>query len=273
MPTHHTPPERFVTLRGRRFGYLDFGGDGPAVLALHGHFGRGRIFAGLADALRGRYRVIALDQRAHGTSDNGGDVRPEEYVADAAEFVQALGLAPVAVVGHSMGGAVGYLLAARHPELVHALAVVDMGAVTGEPEVAHPVLDVTGWPRRAPSRAALAAGIEAAGIPDPGYFMDSAVEFADGWGLLFDHGDMMRSQRALLGDYWAEWASGRQPALLLRGAASTILSASMARRMAGRRPGCELVEFPGCGHWLYADDPDAFARAVGGFLDRHRPAG
>ncbi|GAB2588298.1 alpha/beta hydrolase [Streptomyces capparidis] len=261
------PAESYLRLRGRRFAWLDFGGPGPVLLALHGHFGRGRIFTRLAGALAGRYRVVALDQRCHGLSDGGGEVTPREYTEDAAAFLRELGAAPAAVLGHSMGGAVAHHLAARHPDLVSALIVADMTVLNQEPET-HPVLDVSAWPRRAPSREALGAAIEAHGIPDAGYFLDSAVEFLDGWGLLFDTADMMASQRAFAGDHRAVWRASRQPALLLRAEHSFILSPATARRMARERPGTELVELPGCGHWLYDDDPDGFAAAVGSFLDR-----
>ncbi|POX40055.1 alpha/beta hydrolase [Streptomyces sp. Ru73] len=262
-------PESFVRLRGRRFAYRDFGGPGPVLLALHGHFGRGRIFAPLAAALAGRYRVVALDQRGHGLSDNGGEFTPEAYVEDAAAFLRALDAGPAAVLGHSMGGAVAHLLAERHPRLVAALVVADMTVRNQAPET-HPVLDVTDWPRRAASRAALRAAIEARGIPDAGYFMESAAEFEDGWGLLFDTADMMASQRAFTGDLSASWTASRQPALLLRAGESFLLSRATAEWMAGARPHTRLAELPGCGHWLYADDPEGFARAVGGFLDTVR---
>ncbi|MFE1774758.1 alpha/beta fold hydrolase [Streptomyces sp. NPDC059008] len=261
------PPESFVHLRGRRFAYLDFGGPGPAVLALHGHFGRGRIFAPLAAALAGRYRVVALDQRAHGLSDHGGGLTPDDYVEDAAALLRALDLAPATVLGHSMGGAIAYLLAERHPGLVTALVVADMTVRNEEPET-HPVLDVSGWPRRAASREELRAAIEAHGVPDAGYFLDSATECDDGCQLLFDTADMMASQHALAGDHSAAWAASRQPALLLRASESFVLTGETARRMVRERPGTELVELSGCGHWLHTDDPDGFARAVRSFLDR-----
>ncbi|MCT2589092.1 alpha/beta hydrolase [Streptomyces sp. N2-109] len=261
------PVETFIQLGDRRFAYRDFGGPGPPVLALHGHFGRSRIFAPLATALDGHYRVVALDLRGHGLSDHGGDFTPEAYVRDAAELLRTLDLAPAAVLGHSMGGAIAYLLAAHHPELVSALLVADMTVLNVEPET-YPVLDVSRWPRRTATREELAAAIEAHGIPDAGYFMESAAEFADGWGLLFDTDEMMASQRALTGDFSAAWAASSQPALLLRGADSFLLTPGTARRMADDRAHTELVEIPRSGHWLYADAPTAFAQAVRTFLDR-----
>lgn len=258
---------RAVTVAGRRISYLDSHGTGPVLLALHGHFGQGRIFEPLAHALSGRYRVIAPDQRAHGLTPPADDLTPEAYADEAAALLDALGLPRAAVLGHSMGGAVAFVLAARAPERVEALLVADMTVRNLEPET-FPVLDCSAWPRRAPTRAALGAALEARGIPDAGYFLESAREFADGWGFLFGTGAMMRSQRAFEGDLSGHWRASRQPALLLRAEHSFLLTPRTARAMAGERPGTELVELPGCGHWLYADDPDGFADAVGAYLDR-----
>ncbi|WP_369202442.1 alpha/beta fold hydrolase [Streptomyces sp. PU-14G] len=261
------PAECTATVGGRRVTYLDSQGPGPVLLALHGHFGRGRIFAPLARALAGRYRLLAPDQRGHGHSDRADSYAPEAYADDAAALLDALAIPSAAVLGHSMGGAVAFVLAARAPERVSALLVADMTVLNREPE-AHPVLDCSTWPRRAESRGALGAAIEARGVPDAAYFLDSAAEFDDGWGLLCDTGDMMASQRAFAGDLSAWWRASRQPALLMRAEHSFMLSERVARRMADARPRTELLAFPGCGHWLYEDDPDGFARAVGGFLDR-----
>ncbi|WP_437507580.1 alpha/beta fold hydrolase [Sorangium sp. So ce1099] len=260
--------EAHLTLRGRRFSFLDFGGAGTPILALHGHFGRARMFAPLAAALGPGHRLVALDQRGHGLSDRGGSFTREDYIEDAAELLRALGLGAAVVLGHSMGGVNAYQLAARYPELVRALIIEDIGAVVREPEVQHPVLDVSRWPVHAPTREALEAAIEAQGIPDASYFMDSAIEDADGWRLLFDYADMMASQEALLGDFWNDWLASSCPALLLHGQESPLLSASMARTMAERRPRTDWKTFHGCGHWIHDDDPAGFAEAIREFLAR-----
>lgn len=259
--------EKFASVRGLRLAWLDGGPDGAApVLALHGHFGRARCFAPLAAALAPEHRVIALEQRGHGRSDRGDGYGPDEYVADAAAFLRGLGTGPVVVLGHSMGGVVAFRLAARHPELVRALVVEEGGAYNRPPEVPHPVLDVRDWPRRAATLDELRRGIEARGIPDAGYFLESAVERPDGWGLLFDHDAMVASQRALVGDWWDDWLGSACPALLVHGPESFVLPTAMAREMAERRPGTVLRELPGCGHWAHDDDPAAFAAAVRAFL-------
>jgi esterase len=47
------------------FSYLDSGGDGPVIIALHAHWMEGSTFIPLATALKPQWRVIALDQRGH----------------------------------------------------------------------------------------------------------------------------------------------------------------------------------------------------------------
>ncbi|TCP54151.1 pimeloyl-ACP methyl ester carboxylesterase [Tamaricihabitans halophyticus] len=253
---------RQISLPAGEYAYLDVG-EGQPIVALHGHFGRASIFAPVAVDIG--CRILALDQRGHGHSPSDGDFRLDSYVDDAAAFIAALDLAPVPVLGHSMGGLVAYRLAARYPELVRVLLIEDATVRNDAPTVPNPVLDLSDWPRRAPTRDALATAIEERGIPS-GYFMHSAAEFADGWGLLFDYADMVDSQRAHLGDYWSDWLASSCPALLLHGKHSTILASELAREMAGARPNTTLREFADCGHWIHDDDPAGFAAAIRDYL-------
>lgn len=236
------------------------------MLALHGSFGRGIVFASLAERLTTRVRLIALDQRGHGMADHGGPFTREEFVADAAAFITALGIGPVLVLGHSLGGITAYQLAARHPELVRALIIEDVGAVMRKPQIEHPMLDVRGWPTRAPSLAALAEAIRTQGVPDASYFLHSAVPDGDSWRLLFDPDEMMDVQRHGLGDWWSDWLDSSCPALLLRGGRSMLLPSRLAADMAHRRPHTTLVELPAAGHWIHDDDPDGCAEAILHFL-------
>ncbi|WP_226961295.1 MULTISPECIES: alpha/beta fold hydrolase [Streptomyces] len=261
-----------VLVEGRRVPVMDSGGGArvPVMVALHGTFGRGAVFKRLARDLSGLVRVIAPDQRGHGWSEPVSDgYGREAFVADAAALIRALGTGPVVLYGHSLGGITAYQVAARHPELVSALIVEDVGPVMRRPEVPHPTLDVRGWPRRAGTRAELSELIERRGVPDPSYFLRSAVPDEDGWRMLLDWDVMMEVQRGGVGDWSADWRGSSCPALLLRGEESTLLPAALADRMVAERPGTERVDFPGAGHWVHDDAPVALAGAVTAFLRDH----
>jgi len=80
--------------------------------------------------------------------------------------------------------------------------------------------------------------------------------------------DMMRQggRRETI-DLWEPLRRIAVPALLVRGADSDVLSAEVAKRMIDALPDGRLVEIPGAGHTVPADQPEAFARAVRGFLE------
>lgn len=250
------PQRASLTVAGRRLSFLDFGGPGRPLLALHGHFGGGRTFAHLARELRTSWRTIALDQRGHGLSDRPSDFSRTGYVEDAAAVLHHLGIHRAAVLGHSLGGVNAYQLAARFPALVDALVVEDIGA-----EVDDDLSFSLAWPHRAPTRTELLEGLGASAR----HLMGAVREHPDGWGLAFDPKDMNASQQELNGDHWNDWISSDCPALLVRGSRSTVLSAEHAKDMAARRPHTRLVELP-AGHTVHETVPDEFAAAVDEFL-------
>ncbi|UPK75592.1 alpha/beta hydrolase [Nocardioidaceae bacterium SCSIO 66511] len=247
---------------GQVLPYRDYGGNGPHIVALHGHFGSSASFGALAAALDEKTaRLTAPDQRGHGFAPRGSDASVESYLALLEAFVEHHISAPVTLFGHSMGGTHAMLLAERRPDLVGALVVEDQPMVVGST-----VLDVTAWPRRWPSFLALAEDLRGRGIDDPSYFIRDALRFADGWGLGFDHDDMVESQRRLVGDYSRSWQAIQVPTLLIRGAESFILDGDMAAEMITMQPKAVLREFDGCGHWVHDDDPAGVAGAVREFI-------
>ncbi|MFJ2085211.1 alpha/beta fold hydrolase [Micromonospora chokoriensis] len=247
----------FFTVDGLKLSYLDFGGSGIPLLALHGHYNEASAFAPLAEALAPRWRVIALDQRGHGESDRAESYGRDDYVADVDAFHRHLGVGPVAVLGHSLGGVNAYQYAGRHPDRVTALIVEDIGAV-----VDCDWSFTTRLPREAPAREALASALGAAAP----YLECSFRQLKDGWGFSFDIDDAVASQKALNGDHWTDWVAVSCPTLLIRGTRSDELAADHAREMIARRPGsAQLVELP-AGHVVHHDAQAQFAAAVGAFL-------
>src|SRR5690242_10169745 len=100
-------------------------GDRRPFLLVHGLSSNARLWDGVAAELSAAgHPVHAVDLRSHGDSD----APPEGYdTATAADDLAALGLTGVVAVGQSWGGNVVVSLAAKHPEVVAALALIDGG--------------------------------------------------------------------------------------------------------------------------------------------------
>ena len=120
--------DREITVHGLRLAYREYAGEGRPLVLLHGVASNARIWLPVAPLLTPRFRVLAVDQRGHGQSDkpsSGYDF--PSVVEDVREFVEALELELPVVAGHSWGGNVALEYAARHPEQVAGLVLVDGG--------------------------------------------------------------------------------------------------------------------------------------------------
>ncbi len=108
--------------------YLDWGGTGAPVIALHGLASSAHWYDLVMPHLTDSFRLVALDQRAHGETDQPSTGYDWETLAgDVAEAMDQLGMEQAAVVGHSWGANVALALAAFRPERVSRLALVEGG--------------------------------------------------------------------------------------------------------------------------------------------------
>jgi pimeloyl-ACP methyl ester carboxylesterase len=100
--------------------------SGPPLLLLHGIISRWQYFLPLIPALSVRWHIYALDFRGHGRSGRvEKKYQLEDYVLDTVAFLKDKLTEPAILFGHSVGGAVALLIAARIPELVRAIVVGD----------------------------------------------------------------------------------------------------------------------------------------------------
>lgn len=122
------PSENWADVGELRLRFLDWGGDGPPVLALHGLASSAHWYDLVAPMLRENYRVIAPDQRGHGqTTQASTGYDWQTLASDVAGLMDHLGIPQAAVLGHSWGCNVAINLAARFPDRVGALAMIDGG--------------------------------------------------------------------------------------------------------------------------------------------------
>ena len=138
-----TPSEGWLNISQIRMHYLDWGTPaqatrqpGTGVLALHGLASSCHWYDLVMPHLAENYHCFALDQRGHGKTDQPNTGYGWETLArDVVDALDQLGLQRAAVLGHSWGGYVALSVAARYPERVSKLVLIDGG-----------FLDWTLWP-------------------------------------------------------------------------------------------------------------------------------
>jgi 3-oxoadipate enol-lactonase len=166
------PPARNVIAPDRGELFLrDTGGDGPAVILLHGWVASADLnWWGAYDALAATgYRVLAIDHRGHGRG-----LRPltpfrlTDCAGDAAAALRLLGAAPATVVGYSMGGAIAQLMARDHPDAVSGLVLSGTAQHWQDPETrrAFRALGLVGLLLTVAPRGTWRAGLRRVGLRD-----------------------------------------------------------------------------------------------------------
>jgi pimeloyl-ACP methyl ester carboxylesterase len=228
------------------------------------------------------YHVLALDQRGHG--DTGwapdGEYTSEAFVRDIVGFIAALQLAPVVLIGHSMGGRHAALVAAEHPESVRKLVIVDTPAEL-PPHMLTTLTQQSATTESPPVETfATFEEVIANGMAQYPLTPEAELRHAnyhnlsrgmDGqWHWRWDPMLLVarRRNRSLQGDLYAALRRVSCPALLIRGASSPLLTPEVARKMLQALPNGHMVEIPAAAHTVNADNAVEFERVTTAFLQK-----
>ena len=241
----------------------------PRFAFLHGLFGRGRNWSGVAGALAEQgHASVLFDLPDHGASDWTDEFSYTEMAdAVAAEIEERLGSAArLILVGHSMGGKVAMLLALRRPELVDGLVIIDIAPAESA--------GVDGFPRLVAAMAAVeldrvrvrgdaeAVMAERIAEPDVRQFLLQNLRSRPRWHWQPN----LRLLSASLPQI-AAWpdpgpVSYPGPVLWLRGERSDYVLPEHEPAMRRLFPAVELRTVPSAGHWVQADQPQAVIAAL-----------
>ena len=273
-----------------RLHYVDWGnGQAPPLLLVHGGRDHCRNWDWAAEALRGDYRIIAPDLRGHGDSSwfVGGAYAMADYVYDIAQLVHRKGLAPVAVIGHSLGGSIALHYAGVYPETVKALVAIEgLGPSPAQiaARKARPIDNrLREWidtqrglsgrlPRRYPTledacRRMQEANPRLTEAQARHLTVHGANQNEDGsYSWKFDN--YSRADRPVGIDpeeSFRLWSRIRCPTLLVRGLESWVGDPEEDGRAAHFRK-ARFVDVAGAGHWVHHDRLDEFLGLVRGFL-------
>lgn len=255
-----------IDVNGTQLNYRIDGDGAETVVMAHGLLMDLSMYDAQVPALAGRYRVIRYDHRGQGDSQAtrvGLDM--DTLCEDAAALIAALDANPCHFVGMSMGGFVGLRLAARHPDKLRSLTLLDSSAWTE--------------PRRERLRFhAMRLGAWVFGLKP---FIPAMLKLMFGASSLRDpaKAGMIAHWRARLktrpkrvlhavktvvqrADVSAELANIRCPTLIVVGAEDVLTSPSHAAFMAKTIANATLVQIPAVGHSANMEAPEPVNAAL-----------
>ncbi len=274
--------------------YADYGGDGPPMVLLHGIGGSHINWMLVAPALAERFHVYALDEIGFGFTPVGR--RDSKFLTQARyvdRFIAEVAGGPALVMGHSMGGVIGMILAARYPTAVAGLVPIDPAAcvirssASGVPTWL--LLTLAVYPDLG---GRLAGAIVRSRGPEAVVRQALGADFGPGSAvdptLLAAHIDLEK-RRAIMPvpyrGYVEGWASMRNthaerpaflkdvvarieaPVLLVRGTLDPLIPQYWFERLAEARPDWANARLEGVGHDPQMEAPEVFLDAIKAWLD------
>ncbi len=263
---------------------LEWSREGTPLLFLHGYSNDAHVWDSAAPALASHYRTLALDMRGHGDSDRDEDGRYDHLsmARDVEAVVASLGIERLVVVGFSMGGRVALRFAGRNPEKMAGLVIVDSGPdldergvsrISGEMQRAdwsfasieeYEMVLARNYPAAKPKTLASIARTTTRQRPDGRYELKLDPQFGRGrakWSAE-EAAEWSAKESAAL---WDALRSMPCPTLVVRGAASDVLSADAADAMEEALPKGSLAVVPQAGHSVMIDNPDGFRATLVSF--------
>lgn len=255
------------------------GAGHPSILMLHGGGQNRHSWKNTGQILANSgYHVVALDSRGHGDSDRapGADYAIETLQADVMNVLEAIG-GPVVLIGASMGGLTGILVAdSAGPDKVTGLVLVDVVPryeKNGSARIRDFMLtNLKGFGSLEEAADAVSAYLPHRSKPRSPEGLKKNLRMRDGrWYWHWDPAFMTApgDDPELRTEHFEEAATNiKIPILLIRGKLSDVVSPEGVRHFLETVPRAEFVELSNAGHTAAGDDNDAFSDAVVTFVRR-----
>lgn len=283
-------PGRDFDIGGLRYHYLDEG-DGEPVVMVHGNPSWSFYYRRLVEALSPSHRTIVPDHIGCGFSDKPDDAQYdytlESRVRDLETLLDHLGIdSGITLVVHDWGGMIGMTYAARHPERIARLVVLNTAAFHLPPAKAFP------WPlwvcRNSPLGAFMVRGLNAfvrgtARLGCTRHRMPGAVRDAyaapyDSWRHRIAIHRFVQDIPLRPGDRCYDivdeverglGALAETPMLVAWGMKDFVFDHHFLEEWERRFPKAEVVRFPRAGHYILEDEADEIVPRVKAFLAAH----
>jgi pimeloyl-ACP methyl ester carboxylesterase len=242
----------------------------PPLLIAHGLFGSARNFNTLGRKLATTRRVVMVDMRNHGASPWDRDNTYPALADDLAEAVERLCGGKAVVLGHSMGGKAAMTMALSRPDLLAGLIVADIAPVAHTHSHLNYIEAMQAVDLAQVSRRSDADPMLADAVPEPMLrsFLLQNLNVEGGRASWRINLAALEANMAPLLDFptGLPEAAFEGPAYFLHGGASPYVPPETHPRIRALFPGSEIQALPGAGHWLHAEQPEAFVGKVEGWL-------
>ncbi len=243
-------------------------GEGPPLIILHGLFGQSDNWATLARAWSNQFRVIIIDQRNHGQSPHEAAFSYELMADDLAETLDILNLESVQLIGHSMGGKTAMFFAQKYPQRLTKLIVADIAPRAYAPHHGEIIAALKTLPLERLKDRNSADNELAKGIPDFGtrqfllknLYRNDSGGFSWRFNLEAISAQISEVGKAMPGSIV------ETPTLFVRGAKSKYITDQDQRDIAHQFTNVRFETISDAGHWLHAEQPEAFGKVVLDFL-------
>lgn len=253
--------EKYIEINGLKVHYDDTGTGRPVVL-MHGWGCTLDTVRSIAATASKTHRVLNLDMPGFGHSAEPTEVwTVDDYTALVVRFIELLELERPILIGHSFGGRVAIQLAARRPDMVDSLVLVDAAGVKPKRPLSYYIKVYRFKTLKALANAVLGKKRAA-----------KVIERMRGRSGSADYASASPRMRAIMSrvvnlDLTPCMPLIKAPTLLVWGENDTATPISDARTMERLISGAALVSFPGCGHYSFLDNPVQFAAVLASFLN------
>lgn len=241
-------------------------GQGPDLLILHGFLGMSDNWKTLGSRFaEAGYRVHLLDQRNHGRSFWSEAFDYPLMARDVVRYMDHKGITDALLLGHSMGGKTAMTLATSFPGRVNRLVVADIGTRRYPPHHQHILGALEALPLSEIDSRGDADTALAKSLPDWGVrqFLLKNLYWKNPGELAFRFNlEVLKDRMEEIGAALPEGARFEKESLFIRGGASEYIRDADLPGIRAHFPKARLETLAGAGHWLHAEQPDAFLQRV-----------
>jgi pimeloyl-ACP methyl ester carboxylesterase len=255
-------------------------GGGSPVVIIHGLYGSSDNWLSIGKRLSAKHTVYMVDQRNHGHSSFANSHTFNDMRNDLEDFFNQQNIEKATIIGHSMGGKVAMWFAADFPERVEKLVIADIAPknylLLGDESqfylhqnilLAMQEIDFSKIKSRAEVEDFLAQKIDDERIRQ---FLLKNVEKEK-----TSHRFRWRVNAPVLYDHLDEIVSGvnktwlddripitNYPVVFIRGLKSNYILKEDEKLIREIYPDAQIIDIPDAGHWLHAEQPELFTKAV-----------